>query len=319
MRRTIAAVSFVLAAGALPAAAESAPATATGQADATLSAAPSPAPDVQGAPAQPGQLPAAPPAVVKPQTAEAPADSPADIVVPDEIIVAGQVEATPGDPLEKVNAQSFELTQDVDRAVVGPVSDAYRQAVPEPVRNGLRNLLSNLTEPVVFLNYLLQLKPGKAAETLGRFGVNSTIGGAGLFDVAKRKPFKLPHRPNGFAYTLGYYGVKPGAFLFLPLVGPTTVRDLIGGGIDRLILPNAIGVPFNRIEYSVSTGILSSLDRRVEIDARLREFRNKSYDPYKAFREYYLYKRQAEIDALHGRAPSIPAPVDGQPAAAALP
>ncbi|MBL7373267.1 VacJ family lipoprotein, partial [Escherichia coli] len=85
--------------------------------------------------------------------------------------------------------------------------------------------------------------------------VNTTLGAAGLFDIAKRKPFRLPHRPDGFADSFGFYGVKPGAFLFLPVVGPTTVRDLIGGLMDRMVLPTAIGVPFNRLAYSAGTGV----------------------------------------------------------------
>ncbi|MFX6258432.1 MlaA family lipoprotein, partial [Acinetobacter baumannii] len=88
---------------------------------------------------------------------------------------------------------------------------------PVPVRSGIRNFLYNLREPIVFVNFLLQHKAGKAAETLGRFVVNSTVGVGGLFDMAKRRPIHLPRRPNGFADTLGFYGVKPGPFLFLPL------------------------------------------------------------------------------------------------------
>ena len=76
-----------------------------------------------------------------------------------------------------------------------------------------------------------QGKVGKAFETLGRLAINSTVGVGGLFDVAGKKA-DLPYRRNGFANTLGYYGVKPGAYLFLPLIGPTTVRDLVGGAID---------------------------------------------------------------------------------------
>ena len=71
---------------------------------------------------------------------------------------------------------------------------AYEDVIPRPIRKGLRNFLHNLGEPIVFLNFMLQLKPGKAAETLGRFVINTTIGAAGLVDVAKRKPFNLPHR-----------------------------------------------------------------------------------------------------------------------------
>ncbi|MCE3590054.1 VacJ family lipoprotein, partial [Escherichia coli] len=103
---------------------------------------------------------------------------------------------------------------------------------------GIRNFFNNLSEPVSFLNFMLQIKPGRAAETVARFAVNTTVGVGGVIDVARRKPFRRPRRPNGFANTLGFYGVKPGPFLFLPLIGPTTVRDLVGLSIDRMVLPS---------------------------------------------------------------------------------
>ncbi|MBR0552299.1 VacJ family lipoprotein [Sphingomonadaceae bacterium LXI357] len=217
-----------------------------------------------------------------------------------EIVVEANPLHTPGDPLERVNAKSFAATQAADKALVRPVAMAYKHDLPKPVRSGLRNFLNNLREPEIFLNFLLQLKPGKAAETLGRFAINSTVGLAGLIDVAKRKPFHLPQRANGFADTLGYYGVKPGPFLFLPLIGPTTLRDLVGNGIDRMLLPVAIGKPFTDTRYATSTNVLRSVDHRAQFDERFRKMQ-ASDDPYASARSFYLHSRQAEIDALHGR------------------
>jgi phospholipid-binding lipoprotein MlaA len=217
-----------------------------------------------------------------------------------EIVVEGKHTPTPGDPLEQINAKTYAITQDVDKAVVAPVARSYSKTIPAPVRSGLRNFFNNLAEPVVFLNYLLQIKPGKAAETLGRFAINTTVGAAGLFDMAKRRPFKLPLRRNGFANSLGYYGVKPGPFLYIPLVGPTTVRDLVGLWVDKLVLPVAIGKPFNQAYYTIPATIIGSIDYRVEYDAQLRK-QQEDADPYAAARRDYLRSRQAEIDALHGR------------------
>lgn len=219
----------------------------------------------------------------------------------DEIVVTAQPKAPPGDPLQQVNIKSFEAIDTVDKAVVGPVARAYKDSVPNPIRSGLRNFLGNLAEPVASLNFLLQLKPGKAAETLGRFTINSTIGVAGLLDVAKKRPFKLPRRPNGFANTMGYYGVKPGPYFYLPLVGPTTLRDLTGNWIDNLVLPVAVGKPFNEPAYVVSTYVVGSIDERAEFDEQRKKLRAGPTSPYAATREYYLQTRQAEIDALHGR------------------
>ncbi|WP_298670702.1 VacJ family lipoprotein [uncultured Sphingomonas sp.] len=217
-----------------------------------------------------------------------------------DIVVEAHRRNDAGDPLHALNEKSFEATQAVDRALVAPVAFAYKRHVPEPVRDGLRNFLKNLREPIVFVNFLLQLKPGKAAETAGRFALNSTVGVAGLVDIAKRRPFNLPRRPNGFADTLGYYGVKPGPFFFLPLIGPTTLRDAIGGVADRALLLGAIGAPFNRPTYTVPATVLGTLDRRIEFDEDLKRIRDDTADPYLSRRTFYLCKRQAEIDALHG-------------------
>lgn len=239
-----------------------------------------------------------------PSPAESPAPAPVTGVDETEqspIVVTADAPPDPGDPIQQVNTASFEVTQAVDDALVAPVSLSYKRALPGPVRTGLRNFLNNLQEPVVFLNFLIQLKPGKAVETLGRFAVNSTIGGAGLVDVAKKRPFNLPRRPNGFAHSLGYYGVKPGPYLFLPLIGPTTVRDLFGRWLDLLVLPVAVGKPFNRPVWAASTFVVRSLDDRAESDEKLRSLRGGPADPYEAVRDSYLRERQAEIDALRGK------------------
>jgi phospholipid-binding lipoprotein MlaA len=220
-----------------------------------------------------------------------------------EIVVRAR-KRVPEDPMEKVNVQTFELIQAVDKGVVAPVAMGYKHNVPTPLRNGLRNVLRNLQEPVVFVNFLLQHKIGKAAETVGRFGTNSTFGVFGLFDVAKRKPFDLPYRVNGFAYTFGYYGVKSGPFLYLPLIGPTTLRDVTGRLLDLALLPTAVGEPFNNPYYSIPTTAVKLLDDRVQSDKHLQQARD-SGDTYATIRSDYLKLRQAEIDALRGR-PAVP-------------
>jgi len=265
---------------------------------------PQPAAPADSSPPPKSSVPPEPPAPTdSPSTTEptAPPASPGSDRT--DIVVEGQTRAPPEDPLQAVNVKSFEVTQAVDTAIVRPVALTYQRTLPEPVRTGFSNFLNNLREPAVFINYMLQLKPGKAAETAGRFAINTTIGVGGLFDMAKRKPFKLPRRVNGFAYTMGYYGVKPGAFLFLPLVGPTTVRDLIGDTLDRAVVPLTFGSPFNRPVYSITTGTLSSLDQRAEFDHKLEKLHSAD-NAYKASREDYLRSRQAAIDALHGKTPS---------------
>ncbi|NVE95288.1 MlaA family lipoprotein [Altererythrobacter lutimaris] len=247
----------------------------------------------------------APPASEAESEAQAPQqdveeqDTPVD---PNVIVVSGASDARKKDPLVQVNETAFAITQSVDAALVEPIADVYEDDIPSPIRKGLRNFFRNLLEPVTALNYFLQLKPGKAFETLGRFGLNSTIGVAGLFDVAKKEPFNLPYRRNGFANTLGYYGVEPGPFLVLPLVGATTLRDLIGGGIDQSFLPLAVGKPFGTPLYAVPAYTVNSLEFRIEFDQRLEDISN-SDDPYFAMRETYLCQREADIAALKNRPP----------------
>jgi phospholipid-binding lipoprotein MlaA len=225
-----------------------------------------------------------------------------DQIEQDETAIVVSGERTPKvDPMQAVNQISYEAVQAVDDAVIAPVAMVYQKALPKPVRTGLRNVLRNLTEPIVALNYVLQLKPGKAAETVGRFALNSTIGIGGLIDVAKAKPFNLPYRRNGFAYTLGYYGIGTGPYMFLPLVGPTTLRDVVGLTLDRFLLPFAVGGPLQHPAYVTSSFVIRSLDERVENDELFKRIREES-NPYASYRELYLKTRQAEIDALKGKA-----------------
>lgn len=218
------------------------------------------------------------------------------------IIVDANAPAPPGDPLENVNIQTYEVIQKVDEAFIAPVAGVYEDDLPKPLRNGLRNFLRNLMEPVNFLNFLLQLKPGKAVETLGRFAINTTIGIGGLFDIAAQEEFNLPYRRNGLSNTLGYYGVGQGPFLVLPLIGATTLRDLIGSSVDQAIVPFAVGAPLNTPYYAIPAYTVNSLQYRMEFDERIAEI-NDSVDPYFAMRESYLCLREADIAALRNRPP----------------
>lgn len=269
-------------------------ATAPPAAPPAVTAPQNPVPDPAPAPTEPAAPVAGEtPAVVVPALPEQPSETDATGAI--------VVNARPkNDPMMGVNTASFELAQDVDRALIEPLAMAYKKALPKPARIGLGNFIRNISSPIVFINDLLQLKPGRAFKTLGRFVINSTVGVGGLIDVAKNKPFHLPYRHNGFANTLGYYGVKPGPYFFVPFLGPTTLRDLVGGAVDGVILPYGIGAPFNKLYYTIPNGAVRSLNRRVEFDCQLRTIR-ASADPYAAERAYYFKKREAEIEALHGR------------------
>lgn len=235
------------------------------------------------------RAPTAPPATTQPA---APAPAPAE--------AQPARTRTKGDPFEGFNRRMFAFNQKFDRAIFGPLALTTGKVIPKPVRSGIRNFLRNLGEPIVFLNDLLQLKPKRALQTLARFTINSTIGVGGLVDVAKSA--KLPHRGNSFGNTLAHYGVGPGPYLFLPLVGPTTLRDIGAQQLDRAVLPVAIGSPFNRLDWQLGTGVLAGIDQRITADDDLRALLGGAADPYATLRSVYLQNRKAEIEAIKGKA-----------------
>ncbi len=328
MSVTVLASAALIAAASVPAADfdlqdTSSPATAVEQVQTPVA---QPAAPVAPSAPMPAPTIVLPPSIVGSPTTAAPAPTLDQISQPQDAIVVSGEREVPQDPIQAVNEASYNAVQAVDGALIAPLAEGYEKAVPAPVRKGLRNFLRNLTEPVVALNFLLQLKPGKAAETLGRFALNSTIGVAGLIDVAEKKPFNLPYRRNGFAYTFGYHGIGPGPYFFLPLVGPTTLRDVVGLGLDRFLMPFAVGGPLKHPAYVYGGFVVRSLDDRVENDELFARIREES-NPYASYRELYLKSRQAEIDALKGKADFqregsvvlTPAAATAVPAAAPVP
>ena len=134
------------------------------------------------------------------------------------------------DPWEKTNRDVFDFDVKLDHAVARPIAKVYRSAVPEPARDGIHNALTNLNSPVVLANDVLQGDGDKAANTFGRFVINSTVGLGGLIDVASK--IGIPGHDNDFGITLGKAGVAEGSYLVLPFAGPKPPRDLVGTGVD---------------------------------------------------------------------------------------
>lgn len=221
-----------------------------------------------------------------------------------EIVVTAR-EQIEEDPLAQVNAQSYEVVSAVDEALIEPVALAYGEGLPKPIRKGLSNFFGNLREPVVFLNDILQLRPRRAVKTFGRFVINSTAGVGGLVDVAKKKPFRLPRRINGFANTLGYYGIGSGPFLVLPLLGATTVRDVLGGAVDAAVMPTVVGKPFTQIGYRAPDIVVTALDERLRMDGAIDRARAAD-DPYATIRDAYIARRASEIAALRAPGNGVP-------------
>ncbi|GAA4781018.1 VacJ family lipoprotein [Stakelama sediminis] len=230
----------------------------------------------------------------------------------DHIVVTA---AVPGqnDPLEGFNRTMFGIQMGLDKVLIRPLAMAYKTVVPKPVRSGLRNFFRNLTEPLAFLNDLLQLRFKRAAETFGRFAINTVLGIGGFLDVAT--PEGVPHHDNSFGDTLAYYGIGPGPYLFLPFVGPTTLRDLLSSPADGAVLPVLIGTPFDRAEYQIPKAVITGLDQRAESDADLKALYRSAVDPYATLRSVYLQNRAAEVAALKEHDAAKPAATQDDPLA----
>ena len=252
----------------------------------------------------PWSLAAAQPAQA-PQDEEGARDDKAQESGDNPIVVEGSYGPPKADPMERINEESYRITRQLDETFVEPVAYAYRDGLPGPLRDGLGNAVNNLREPNNALNFLLQGKIGKMFETIGRFAINSTIGIGGLIDVAEKPGINLPFRRNGFANTMGFYGVGPGPYLYLPLTGATSARDLPGSFLDQLLLPVAVGRPFNRLEFTVPFYLVANLEDRVEVDEELQRI-DRTINPYAARRDTYLYRRAKTIAELKGEEPPEP-------------
>ncbi|HEY5293471.1 MAG TPA: VacJ family lipoprotein [Burkholderiales bacterium] len=137
---------------------------------------------------------------------------------------------SPGDPLEAYNRTMFSFNDDVDKAIIKPVASGYKSVMPEFARTGVTNFFANLGDLWIGINNILQGKVGAGASDFGRFAMNTTVGILGLFDVASNAG--LEKHNEDFGQTLGRWGVGSGAFVVLPLLGPSSVRD----GFSRLVI-----------------------------------------------------------------------------------
>jgi phospholipid-binding lipoprotein MlaA len=129
----------------------------------------------------------------------------------------------PADPLEPWNRGVYRFNDAVDRAVLKPVATAYQESAPDMVRKGVGNFFANLEDAWTTVNSALQLKGQAAAESLTRFWVNTLMGLGGVLDVASE--MQIPRHQEDFGQTLGHWGVAPGPYLVLPLLGPSNLRD----------------------------------------------------------------------------------------------
>lgn len=196
----------------------------------------------------------------------------------------------PADPLEPLNRSVFRFNDTLDENVLKPVATGYRDYTPTPVQTGVRNVFNNFSDVSAVLNNGLQLKGRQAASSLMRVVVNTTVGVYGLFDVATA--IKLERYPEDFGQTLGYWGIRSGPYLVLPLLGPSTARDTAGLPVDWQVDP----VNNERIaSFGPETQILRIVDRRASYLAAGNMLNEASIDKYAFLRDAYLQRRRSQI------------------------
>ena len=193
------------------------------------------------------------------------------------------------DPFEKFNRSMFAVNRFGDKIIYKPVGKAYKKVIPSFARKGVNNFFDNLSTPGSALNNFLQGKPGRGFNELARFAFNSTLGLAGLFDVAASGG--MERYDEDFSQTFSVWGIPEGPYLVIPIWGPRTVLS-------------TASIPFNFTtdlqRYIEPTGLRDRLYVLRLIDTRSRlltteAMLNKSQDPYIAFREAYLQNRQFNI------------------------
>jgi phospholipid-binding lipoprotein MlaA len=193
----------------------------------------------------------------------------------------------PQDPYESVNRSIYRFNEQVDKAVLKPVAQAYRFALPTPVRTGVSNFFSNINDVIVTLNNLLQGKFTTATSDFGRIVVNSTVGLLGLIDVASDAG--LPKHDEDFGQTLGWYGTPNGPFIMLPFLGPSTGRDVVGRVGDYFSDPVKYVDPFGTRTALWTTRIVN---RRAELLDASTILQTAALDPYAFVRDAYLQRRR---------------------------
>jgi phospholipid-binding lipoprotein MlaA len=208
------------------------------------------------------------------------------------------------DPLETVNRGIFDFNQAFDRTILKPVAIAYRDGVPDPVRNGIRNFLNNLRSPVLLLNDLLQGEFGLANATLGRFVINSTFGIGGVLDIAGQHG--LPYHDADFGQTFGVWGIPPGPYLMLPILGPSDPRDATGLAAGALANPINY-LPSGSFNYEIYLRTVpSAVDSRSRNIGQFDKLESTSLDYYATIRSLYTQRREAMI--RHEKPPEAPVP-----------
>jgi len=222
-------------------------------------------------------------------------------------LVAADARAqTPDDPYEGMNRHFFASAMHLNERYFGPLARLYHALTPGLIGVAIHNMITNLSEPVVVINDVLQARLKAAGRDTVRLAANTSLGIGGMIDLAGKEG--MPHHDNDFGVTLGVWGVKPGPYLFLPLMGPSTVRDSIGMGVDVLLSPFTYLRFPGRLTLQYSTAIVGTFDRRENSQGQLEALTADAADPYATLRSVYLQSREAQVRG-EDAAPVLP-PID---------
>jgi len=198
------------------------------------------------------------------------------------------------DPLEGLNRGIYKFNDVADKAVFKPVATAYKAVAPTPVRKAFNNFFNNLGMITTVVNDVLQLKLAYAFTDAGRFVINSTFGLAGFIDVASMD--KIERRKEDFGQTLGYWGVSSGAYLVLPILGPSSLRDASGFIVDTATSdPITYTHNIGQVRLHNQLRAAQFIDKRTELLVANDLIDEASLDPYAFMRDAYLQKRASQV------------------------
>lgn len=196
------------------------------------------------------------------------------------------------DPFEPLNRASFLFNDKLYFWLVKPVAQGYAAVVPEGVRISIRNFFNNVSVPVRVVNNLLQFKMGSAGKELLRFGVNTTFGMVGFYDVA-RDELEISAQDEDFGQTLGTWGAGPGFYINWPVIGPSSLRDTAGYAGDYFL------EPLNYVTPSLDRTVIKAGDTVNRASLTIgdyEEIKKDAIDPYKAVKDIYHQYRESRIE-----------------------
>lgn len=210
-----------------------------------------------------------------------------------------------GDPLETVNRFTFAFNLTLDVFIFKPAAATYRFLVPGEARDSVRNALRNLRSPVVLLNDVFQGEWDRAETTTMRFLINSTIGVLGLFDVAEGMGY--PYHDEDFGQTLAVHGAGEGAYLVLPIFGPSSIRDGVGLAVDTFLDPfTYVADIYDAQNASIARTAVYGIDRRSRNIETLEDLQRDAIDFYARIRS--LYRQTRANDIRNGAPEETPTP-----------